>query len=49
VVNGKSMMAIMTLAASQGTSITIITDGEQEKKALDALLALVNHGFGEDI
>jgi phosphocarrier protein len=47
VVNGKSMMAIMTLAASQGTAITIITDGKQEKKAIDALQALVNQGFGE--
>ena len=47
-VNGKSMMAIMTLAASQGTEVVIITDGEQENQALEALLDLIEQGFGED-
>jgi len=48
VVNGKSMMAIMTLAASQGTQVTLITDGEQEEEALQALRLLIKQGFGED-
>jgi len=48
-VNGKSMMAIMTLAASQGTEVVIITDGEQENQALEALLDLIEQGFGEDV
>ncbi len=47
VVNGKSLMAILTLAASQGTLLTIITHGEQEREALEALCELVNTGFGE--
>ncbi len=47
-VNGKSMMAIMTLAASQGTEVVIITDGEQESQALKVLQDLIRQGFGED-
>ncbi len=48
-VNGKSLMAILTLAASQGTKLVIQTDGEQEKKALHQLCALVESGFGEKL
>jgi len=47
-VNGKSIMGIMMLAASMGTIITVIADGEQENDALQALLDLVNQRFGED-
>ncbi|MDQ7003533.1 MAG: HPr family phosphocarrier protein [Ghiorsea sp.] len=47
IVNGKSLMAILTLAASQGTLLTIITKGQHEQEALQALCALVNSGFGE--
>ncbi len=46
-VNGKSMMAILTLAAGKGAKLTIQTNGESEKKALSALCDLVNTGFGE--
>lgn len=45
--NGKSMMSLLTLAASQGKSIVITTDGEHEGKALKALVALVESQFGE--
>jgi phosphocarrier protein len=47
-INGKSIMGVMMLAASQGSKITIITEGEDEGPALDALLALVEDGFGEE-
>ncbi len=47
-INGKSIMGVMMLAASQGTEITIITDGKDEKEALEALVKLVRNGFGEE-
>ncbi|HID36950.1 MAG TPA: HPr family phosphocarrier protein [Ghiorsea sp.] len=49
IVNGKSLMAILTLAASQHTNITIMTDGEQAEQALNALVLLVEQGFGEEL
>jgi len=47
-VNGKSLMALLTLAAGQHTNITIITEGVQEETALTALVELVEQGFGEE-
>ena len=46
-VNAKSIMGVMMLAASKGTSITIETNGEDEKDAMEALLNLINNFFGE--
>jgi len=46
-VNGKSIMGIMSLAASQGTHIDINTDGEDEIPALTALIDLVERLFDE--
>jgi phosphocarrier protein HPr len=46
-VNAKSIMGVMMLAASKGCTITIETDGEQEREAMDALLALIQGYFGE--
>lgn len=48
VVDGKSIMGILLLAAACGTTITITTDGADEQAALSALRALVDSGFGED-
>lgn len=45
--NGKSIMGIMMLAASQGTRLCIIASGPDEEKALQQLKALVNERFGE--
>lgn len=47
-VNGKSIMGVMMLAASQNTNITITTDGDDEQAALDKLEALVADRFGEE-
>lgn len=47
-VNGKSIMGVMMLAASQNTNITISADGEDEQTAIDKLEALVADRFGED-
>ena len=41
-------MGLMMLAAGQGHSILIEIDGAQAKDALEALVALVEDGFGEE-
>jgi len=46
-VNGKSIMGVMMLAASQGTRLNIITDGVDEEAAMEALVALIEDRFGE--
>jgi len=46
-VNGKSIMAVMLLAASKGTELTITCDGENEQAAMEALIALINNRFDE--
>jgi phosphocarrier protein len=47
--DGKSIMGILLLAAARGTTITISADGSDERDAIEALIALVSSGFGEDI
>jgi phosphocarrier protein len=46
-VNGKSIMAVMLLAASKGTELNIIITGDDEQEAADALTALINNRFDE--
>ncbi len=46
--DGKSIMGILLLAAAHGSTITISADGADEQAALDALVALVETGFGEN-
>jgi phosphocarrier protein len=46
--DGKSILGILLLAASQGSTLTLEADGEDEKEALDALVRLVESGFGEE-
>ena len=46
-VNGKSIMGVMMLAASQGTRLTLEVSGDDEAEALSALESLVNDRFGE--
>ncbi len=46
-VNGKSIMGVMMLAASQGTRLSITASGPDEKEALQQLETLVNERFGE--
>ena len=47
-VNGKSIMGIMMLAASQGSEMILRVDGTDEAEAMEALLGLINDRFGED-
>ncbi len=46
-VDGKSIMAVMMLAAGKGTSVHLFAEGEQEAEALQAVLDLVNNFFDE--
>ncbi|PHN17754.1 HPr family phosphocarrier protein [Pseudomonas sp. ICMP 561] len=46
-VDGKSIMAVMMLAAGKGTDIHLSTEGEQEQAALDGLVELINNKFDE--
>lgn len=46
-VNGKSIMGIMMLAASKGTSLVITTRGNDENDAAVQLEELVQGKFGE--
>jgi phosphotransferase system HPr (HPr) family protein len=45
--DGKSIMGLLLLAASQGTTLTISAEGSDEHDALAALCDLVARGFEE--
>jgi len=45
--DGKSILGILLLGASQGTEIEVTVDGPDEQEAMAALEALVADGFGE--
>jgi phosphocarrier protein len=45
--DGKSIMGILLLAAARGTMLTITANGPDEAAAVDALAQLVESGFGE--
>ncbi|MGO2354520.1 MAG: HPr family phosphocarrier protein [Marinomonas foliarum] len=47
-VDGKSIMAMMMLAAGKGTEINIKANGEDEQDAINAIVELINNRFGED-
>ncbi len=46
--DGKSMLGLMVLSASLGTSVSIEASGHDADSAVAALGALVDDGFGED-
>ncbi|MEK6606611.1 MAG: HPr family phosphocarrier protein [Myxococcota bacterium] len=46
-VNGKSIVDVLTLAAAQGTTITVRARGEDAQEAIDAIRILVDGLFGE--
>lgn len=47
VVNGKSIMGVMMLAAECGSTVRVKADGADEDAAIDALAALIASRFGE--
>lgn len=46
-VDGKSILGLLTLAATQGTDITLHLDGVDETAALQAIVELIAGRFGE--
>ncbi len=46
-VDGKSIMAVMMLAAGKGTAVHVQTEGEQDVEALQALRELIDNFFDE--
>ena len=46
-VDAKSIMSVMLLAASKDTELAIRVDGENEQQALQDILDLVNNFFDE--
>lgn len=45
--DGKSILGILLLAAARGTEVRISAEGDDEAIALEALVRLVDSGFGE--
>jgi phosphocarrier protein len=46
-IDGKSILGILTLAATQGSSILLRISGKDEGEAWKALTALIGSRFGE--
>jgi phosphocarrier protein HPr len=46
-VNGKSIMGVLMLVASKGTSVTLRARGEKAQEAITAIAALIDDKFGE--
>ena len=47
VVNAKSIMGIMSLGLAQGDEVVICANGEDQESAVNALVELIESGFGE--
>lgn len=47
-VNGKSIMGVMMLAASQNSQITVSAEGDDEKLAMEKIQHLIAERFGEE-
>lgn len=45
--NGKSIIAIVTLAAPKGTAVRVVADGPDADEAVGALVELIEDCFGE--
>lgn len=48
VVDGKSVMSLMLLAASRGSELEISADGADEEQAIEAIAGLIENRFDED-
>jgi phosphocarrier protein len=48
IVNGRSIMGLMMLAASIGSQVQITTQGPDAAEAMTAMLALIEAKFGEE-
>ena len=46
-IDGKSILAILLLAASSGTDLEVMVNGVDEEAAMEAIVDLVANRFGE--
>ncbi|MGE0872665.1 MAG: HPr family phosphocarrier protein [Kofleriaceae bacterium] len=46
-VNGKSIMGVLMLVASKGTTVTLRAKGDRAAEAVAAIAALIDDKFGE--
>jgi phosphocarrier protein HPr len=46
-IDGKSILGILTLAATQGSEIILLVSGKDEEAAVKALAELINNRFDE--
>ena len=47
-INAKSIMGVLTLAAAQGTRLTVECNGPDAQTAMDAIRELIESGFEEE-
>ena len=47
--DGKSILSVLLLAASRGTCLIIRADGDDEQRAVDAIVELIEQKFGEEV
>jgi phosphocarrier protein len=47
-VNGKSIMGVLMLVASKGTTVTVRAKGDRAQECVDAIGKLIEDKFGED-
>ena len=45
--NAKSIVLLLSMSLTKGTEVEISASGPDEKEAVDALIALIESGFGE--
>ena len=45
--NAKSVLSVLGACIKSGDEIELVCDGEDEEKALQVLVALIEEGFGE--
>ena len=45
--NAKSIMSVLSLAASKGVELVVTTDGDDAEQALAALVQVIESGFAE--
>ena len=45
--DGRSPMELLMLVATHGVSVRVLADGTDAQEALNALIALIESGFGE--
>ena len=46
--DAKSIMSVMMLAAAKGSVVTVCCDGDDEQRALQAIVDLISEYFGEE-